>query len=105
MAKAISKEAIMRRSYWIEEIRKLSGNFRDDYEKLSKELTTEVNKGGIAVLIDHLRLCGSIPESYDHDSSEEKLYSKYTDCLFSLSYKALGLKSIVLTERADTADV
>lgn len=105
MAGIITKEAVMRRSYWIEEIRKLSGNFGNDYEKLSKELAAEVDKGGIPVLIDHLRLCGSIPESYDHDSSEEKLYSKYTDCLLSLSYKALGLKSIVLTERADAADV
>ena len=101
----ISKESIKKRSYWVEEIRKLSGNFGDDYEKLAKELTEEVEKGGINVLIDHLRLCGSIPESYNHDSSEEKLYSKYTDCLLSLTYKALGLKSLVIKERADVADV
>src|SRR5690606_29306310 len=94
-----------RRSYWVEEIRKLSGNFGDDYEKLAKELTEEVEKDGINVLIDHLRLCGSIPESYNHDSSEEKLYSKYTDCLLSLTYQALGLKSLVIKERADVADV
>ncbi len=56
-------------------------------------------------MIDHLRLCGNIPESYGHDSSEEKLYSKYTDCLLALSYEALGLKSLVLKERADAADV
>lgn len=105
MARIISKEAIKRRNYWVEEIRKLSGNFGEDYEKLSKELTTEVKNSGISVLIDHLRLCGSIPESYNHDSSEEKLYSKYTDCLLSLSYQALGLKSLVLAERADAADV
>lgn len=101
----ISTIAIKRRHYWIEEIRKLSGNFSDDFERLSKELESEIRKGGITVLIDHLRLCGSIPESYSHDSSEEKLYSKYTDCLLSLSYTALGLKSIVLTERGDSADV
>ena len=78
MTKIISKEAVKRRQYWVEEIRKLSGNFGDDYERLASELTEEVNQGGIKVLIDHLRLCGSIPESYNHDSSEEKLYSKYT---------------------------
>lgn len=105
MTKIISKEAIKRRQYWIEEIRKLSGNFGDDYERLASELTDEVNQGGIKVLIDHLRLCGSIPESYNHDSSEEKLYSKYTDCLLSLTYKAIGLKSLVIKERADVADV
>jgi type II restriction enzyme len=52
-----------------------------------------------------LRLCGNIPESYGHDTSEEKLYSKYTDCLLSLAYTAIGLKSLVLKERADAADV
>ncbi|MBX3288499.1 MAG: HindIII family type II restriction endonuclease [Acidobacteria bacterium] len=101
----VSKKAIKRRSYWIEEIRQLSGNFGDDYEKSAKELTEEVEQDGINVLIDHLRLCGSIPESYNHDSSEEKLYSKYTDCLLSLAYQALGLKSLVIKERADVADV
>ncbi len=105
MKKVISEISIKRREYWIEEIRKLSGNFGNDTEKLEKELETEIKKNGISSLIDHLRFCGNIPESYGHDTSEEKLYSKYTDCLLSLAYNALGLKSIVLKERADAADV
>jgi len=105
MSKYISNQAISRRNFWINEIRKLSGNFVDDSERLEKELEQEIKKSGITALIDHLRLCGNIPESYGHDSSEEKLYSKYTDALLSLSYKALGLKSLVLKERADAADV
>ncbi len=105
MKKTISAKAIKTRQYWIEEIRKLSGNFGNDIEKLEKKLKAEIKKNGIASLIDHLRLCGNIPESYGHDTSEEKLYSKYTDCLLSLSYSALGLKSLVLKERADAADV
>jgi len=103
--KIISKEAVKRRRYWIEKIRKLSGSFGYDYDILENELTQEVKNGNVSVLIDHLRLCGSIPESYNHDSSEEKLYSKYTDCLLSLTYQALGLKSLVIKERADVADV
>lgn len=105
MKKVISDRAIKRRTYWVNEIKKLSGNFGDDYDRLATELTEEVNKNGITALIDHLRLCGSIPESYGHDSSEEKLYSKYTDCLLSLCFNAMGLTSLVLTERADAADV
>ncbi len=105
MSKIISDKAIKRREYWVEEIRKLSGHFGNDTEKLEKELEAEVKKNGISSLIDHLRLCGNIPESYGHDTSEEKLYSKYTDCLLSLTYTALGLKSLVLKERADAADV
>lgn len=105
MKKIISSKAIKRRTYWINKIRKLSGNFGDNSNRLEKELEQEIRKSGITTLIDHLRLCGNIPESYERSSSEEKLYSKYTDCLLSLSYKAVGLKSLVLKERADTADV
>jgi type II restriction enzyme len=105
MSKIISNTAVSRRKYWIEEIRNLSGNFGNDTEKLEKELEEEIAKNGVSALIDHLRLCGNIPESYGHDTSEEKLYSKYTDCLLSLAYNELGLKSIVLKERADAADV
>ncbi len=105
MKNIIAEKAIKNRQYWIEEIRKLSGNFGDDSDKLEKELETEIKKNGISSLIDHLRLCGNIPESYGHDTSEEKLYSKYTDCLLSLAYSSLGLKSLVLKERADAADV
>lgn len=105
MPDIISSAAITRRRYWISEIKKLSGDFVDDTDKMEKELSNEINKEGFPTLIDHLRLCGSIPEEYGHDSSEEKLYSKYTDNLLSISYQKIGLKSIVLSERADAADV
>jgi len=105
MSKIISAKAIKTRQYWIEEIRNLSGNFGNDTDKLEKELEAEIKKNGVSSLIDHLRLCRNIPESYGHDTSEEKLYSKYTDCLLSLAYTAMGLKSLVLKERADAADV
>lgn len=105
MNKVLSKSAVERRRYWVDEIKKLSGNFSDDYTRLETELKSEIHKEGIVALIDHLRLCGGIPEVYGHDSSEEKLYSKYTDCLLMLAFQAIGLKSLVLTERADAADV
>lgn len=48
---------------------------------------------------------GTIPERIEHDSTEEKLYSKATDIVLSRSFFELGLKSKVLTERANSADV
>ena len=105
MTNVISKSGIKRRLYWINEIEKLSGNFTDDYEKLEKELIAEINKDGMVALLDHLRLSGDIPEQYSHDSSEEKLYSKYTDALLCETFKFLGFRSVVLTERGDAADV
>ena len=101
----ISNEAVRRRLYWIEEIVKLSGNFGSDSSRVESELLDEIKNNGLPTLLDHLRLCSAIPESYGHDSSEEKLYSKYTDSLISAAYTFLGLKSVVLTERADAADV
>lgn len=105
MSKIISKIAKTKRNFWIEEIRKLCGNFTDDFTQLEKELNKEIKKDGIPALVDHLRLCGSIPESYKHDSRVEKLYSKYTDLLLSIAFREIGLKSFVLSERADSADV
>jgi hypothetical protein len=105
MTNIISPSAISRRAYWVGEIKKLSGNFVNDFEKLEAELINEVKAGGINVLKDHLRLCGSIPEEYGHDSSEEKLYSKYTDCILSLVFREMGFESLVITQRANAADV
>jgi type II restriction enzyme len=103
--KYISNQAIDIRNFWINEIQKLSGNFGEDSDRLEVELANEINKSGISSLIDHLRLCGNIPECYGHDTSEEKLYSKYTDILLSLAFQSLGFNSLVLKERADVADV
>lgn len=105
MSNVISQSSIDRRVYWISEIEKLSGNFSGDYNRLEQELKQDIENGGVQALLDHLRLSGDIPEQYDHDSSEEKLYSKYTDALLAETYRSLGFKSVVLTERADAADV
>lgn len=101
----ISEEAIKRREYWIKEIKAVSGNFTDDYARIEQELYSEIKNDGPHAILDHLRLCGAIPESYGHDTSEEKLYSKYTDAVLAVTFSIIGLQSIVLTERADAADV
>ncbi|SKB13246.1 Type II restriction endonuclease [Planktothrix sp. PCC 11201] len=105
MEKLISKIAINRRTQWVEKIQQLSGKFSDYYENLKQDLSNEIKQEGVSALIDHLRLCGNIPELYAHDSSEEKLYAKYTDSLLAEVFKAVGLRSHVITERADAADV
>ncbi len=94
-----------RRKYWVSELAKLSGSFGDDSTKMIAELQAEIARDGTEGLLDHLRLCGAMPEQYGHDSSEEKLYSKYTDAVISESLTAIGLTSAVLTARADVADV
>ena len=105
MANVINDKAIQIRKNWVAKIGAMNGNFANDSVLLENELETEINKLGTKTLIDHLRLCGNIPESYGHDTSEEKLYSKYTDSLLCFAFKKMGLKSVVLAERADVADV
>jgi len=105
MTKIISKDAIKRRNYWVAKIGKLNGNFAANSLEIENDLGSEISKLGTQTLLDHLRLSGNIPESYGHDTSEEKQYSKYTDSLLCFAYKQMGLKSIVITERADVADV
>ena len=101
----ISVDAINRRAFWIQEIVKISGSFGDDSTRVEREIEAEVRKFGFTSIVEHLRFCGAIPESYGHDTSEEKLYSKYTDALLAVTFRHLGMKSLVLTERADAADV
>lgn len=101
----ITAEQAKRRAYWVAEIKKLSGNFGDDFDRLNAELTTELASAGTPALLSHVRLCGAIPEAYGHDSSEEKLYSKCTDAVLAHAFRNIGLASIVLQERADSADV
>ena len=98
-------EAKKRRAYWVAELEKLSGSFGDDSAKMIAELQREIASDGASALLDHLRVCGAMPEQYGHDSSAEKLYSKYTDAVISETLASLGLKSVVITARADAADV
>lgn len=56
-------------------------------------------------LLDHLDYAGIIPESFGHGSTEEKLFAKYCDALLAQSWNALSIKSEVILERADAADV
>ena len=101
----MTPEAKERRKYWVSELAKLSGSFGVDLTKMLDELRAEIMKDGTNALLDHLRLCGAMPEHYRHDSSEEKLYSKYTDAIISESLTAIGLNSAVIAARADAADV
>lgn len=64
------------------------------YSKLSKdELSQEIVQVGI------------MPEVFDHDSSEEKMWSKFSDVILANCLNHLGLKSQVIRTRGNSADV
>lgn len=56
-------------------------------------------------VIDLVLDIGIIPESIDHDSSEEKLFTKCSDIFFARSLSEMGLTVKVLKERSDCADI
>lgn len=46
--------------------------------------------------------CGIIPERFDHDSSEEKLWAKYCDILLAHTWTHLAIPAEVLRARGDS---
>lgn len=74
-------------------------------KRIEKYLQAEVAADGVAAILEHLCMCGSIPEGLEHDSTEEKVYSKYTDALLTITFAQMGFSAATLEERADSADV
>jgi len=66
----------------------------DKYKSITKES-----------LIAELIQVGIMPEVFEHDSSEEKLWSKFSDIILAKSLGYLGLESEVLRTRGNSADV
>lgn len=56
-------------------------------------------------ILDHLDYGGVIPERFDHDSTEEKVFAKYCDALLARALTELGFDARVLEARGDAADV
>ncbi len=89
----------------VEMIGNIKTNFEDAGNSIDEYLDHNINQFGDEYLIQHLRTCGDIPEQYPHDSTAEKLYSKYTDILLAISFNKIGYSARVLKERGDAADV
>jgi len=68
-------------------------------------LEKELRKTSKTELCENIIECGILPEIFDHDSSEEKLWAKYSDIILAISLNFLNIKSQVLRTRGDSADV
>ena len=71
------------------------------FDKLEKHLSGTTRKK----LSDNIIECGILPEMFVHDSSEEKLWAKYSDIMLALSLTYIGIPSKVIRTRGDSADV
>jgi hypothetical protein len=99
------KSAIRRRAQLLKGLHEPNLSFEDGGKRILNYLEAEFESDGPTAIIEHLYTCGVIPEALDHDSSEEKLYSKYTDCVIALAFVCMGFKSVVVEERGNSADV
>jgi len=70
-----------------------------------ESLETRLSNLGKSELLPMILDCAVMPEVFRHDSSEEKLWAKYSDILLAKSLEFLGLKSNVIRVRGDSADV
>jgi type II restriction enzyme len=57
------------------------------------------------ILVKEIVQVGIMPEVFDHDSSEEKQWSKFSDVILANCLNHLGLKSHVIRTRGNSADV
>ena len=88
---------------FVKNINDLSGN--NSFSVATNILTKQVGELTKDSLINIVREIGTIPESIEASSSEEKLYSKASDIVLSRCFLELGLKSKAVSERANSADI
>lgn len=76
-------------------------DFKSATEKI-REVIDEMSAEDFRAIV---RQIGTIPEIIEHDSTEEKLYSKTSDIVLARCFRELGMKSRALDERGDSADI
>ncbi|MBP6859698.1 MAG: HindIII family type II restriction endonuclease [Candidatus Magasanikbacteria bacterium] len=74
----------------------------NSFELIEKKYQSLLDK---KTIIKELIQVGIMPEVFDHDSSEEKLWSKFSDVVLAKSLDLIGLQSEVLRTRGNSADV
>lgn len=89
------------------ELRKLikdeaeNNNFQCASDRIQEEIFNLSREDFIPLITE----IGSIPEDVEHDSREEKLYTKVSDIILAKCFIELGLKATVLKERSNCADI
>ena len=73
------------------------------FEKATDELENFIyNYSNFLNILEEI---GTIPESIEHDSTEEKLFAKAYDIVLSRAFIEIGLNSNILKQRGNSADV
>lgn len=78
---------------------------KNDFKQATGEVRKFVDKMDIKEFKKIVKQIGTIPEVIEHDSTEEKLYSKASDIVLARCFRELGMASKALDERGDSADI
>ena len=77
----------------------------NDFRKANEEMQYKIFNLPIREFIILISDIGIIPEKIEHDSKEEKLFSKTSEIILARCFYELGLKSTLYTIRSNSADV
>ena len=80
-------------------------NAENDFQKAVEELKYKIDNLEIEKFLSLITEIGTIPENINHDSKEEKLFTKVAELILARCFNELNLKSNVYTTRGNTADV
>ena len=75
------------------------------FAEASEEIKIYVNELDRQTVIDIVKEIGTIPECIEASSSSEKLFSKASDCILARCFSELGMPSIAVNERGNSADI
>jgi type II restriction enzyme len=88
----------------VEEINKLIAN-TISFSEAGSQLQEALSSCSTEDFLDHLDYGGVIPERFEHDSTEEKVFAKYCDALLARALSELGYDTNVIEARSNRADV
>ena len=77
----------------------------EEFKKATEETRDYIDRMADEDFKSVVREIGTIPENIEHDSTEEKLYSKASDIVLARCFRMLGLAARALDKRADSADI
>ena len=75
------------------------------FAEASEKIKIYVNELDRQTVIDIVKEIGTIPECIEASSSSEKLFSKASDCILARCFSELGMPSIAVNERGNSADI
>lgn len=84
---------------------RLSKDKEISFSEASNEIKIYTNNMDKSSLVEIVKEIGTIPEQIEASSSAEKLFSKASDCILARCFCELGMPSIAVNERGNSADI